>query len=203
MKCWKFWVRVVAVLMALLLVYVLFMAMRIYRFGNVDEREEADVDAIVVLGASAWGNVPSPVLAERVRHGIWLYENGYADVIIFTGGYCIGCEYSEAFVAREYALRQGVDIDDIFIEELSTNTEGNMYYVSKILEEEGLESAIIVSDPIHMSRAMLVAKRHGIDAYSSPTPTTKYETFDTQLPFLMREVIFYTGYRVMSFFGIR
>lgn len=51
-----------------------------------------------------------------------------------------------------------------------------------------------------MKRAMLMAKDCGIEAYSSPTPTTRYRTLRSKLPFLAREEFFYIGYRLVRIF---
>jgi uncharacterized SAM-binding protein YcdF (DUF218 family) len=40
------------------------------------------------------------------------------------------------------------------------------------MSEQGFNTALIVSDPLHMKRAMLYVNNLGITAYSSPTPTT-------------------------------
>ena len=58
-----------------------------------------------------------------------------------------------------------------------------------------LETAVIVSDPLHMKRAMLLAEDAGITAYSSPTPTTRYISMRTKIPFLARETFYYIGYQ--------
>ena len=50
---------------------------------------------------------------------------------------------------------------------------------------------IIVSDPLHMARALRAARRLGIDAVGSPTPSTRFRTFRTQREFLLREVYFF------------
>ena len=63
-----------------------------------------------------------------------------------------------------------------------------------------MDTAIIVSDPLHMKRAMLMAKDYGIEACSSPTPTTMYKSAKTQIPFLAREVFFYIGYSIVRVF---
>ena len=68
------------------------------------------------------------------------------------------------------------------------------------MDELSLRSAIIVSDPLHMKRAMLMASDYGIDACSSPTPTTMYRSLKTQIPFLAREEFFYLGYLVVRVF---
>ena len=89
----------------------------------------------------------------------------------------------------------GVPEEDIQMEETSTITQENLENAKRIMDENAYEKAIIVSDPLHMKRAMLLAKDTGMEAYSSPTPTTMYRSFRTKLPFLAREVLFYIGYR--------
>jgi len=200
-KLWKNLKKVLKIFGAMLLLitlYVGFIAVSIWRFGNMDERTQAD--AAIVLGAAAWHNNPSPVFLERIRHGVWLYENGYVDYIIFTGGYGTGAEYSEAYVARNYALAAGIPLESILIEEYSRTTEGNFSYAMYLVQTYGIETVIIVSDPLHMMRAMRMAKDAGLTAYSSPTPTSMYQTLETQLPFLREEVVYYIGYQVTSIF---
>lgn len=63
------------------------------------------------------------------------------------------------------------------------------------MEQNGYDTAIIVSDPLHMKRALLLARDAGIKGYSSPTPTTRYQSLKTKMPFLAREVFFYVGYK--------
>ena len=170
----------------------------IVSYGRKDEKQPCD--AIVVLGASSWNGQVSPVFRERINHGIWLYENGYADYIIFTGGYGEGSSVSESGAAKIYALSQGVPEDVIFIEEKSRITEENMKYAKEIMDEHSWETVILVSDPLHMKRAMLMANDYGITAYSSPTPTSMYRSAKTQLPFLGREVFFYIEHSVVRLF---
>lgn len=182
----------------LLAMYILINAMAICTYGEKDETRRAD--AAIVLGAGVDGERPSEVFRERINHGIWLYENGYVDTLIMTGGYGEGAVCSEAAAARAYAVEQGVSADDILIEEKSRITQENMYYARQVMEEQGLKSALIVSDPLHMKRAMLMAGDYGLEAYSSPTPTTRFISARTKLPFLARELFFYTGYRVYRLF---
>ena len=63
------------------------------------------------------------------------------------------------------------------------------------MEENGYETAAIVSDPLHMKRAMLLAKDSGIVAISSPTKSSAYKTLKTKIPFVAREAFFYIGYK--------
>jgi len=195
---WRIIFKMAGLLILLILAYIGLTAVRIWQFGQIDERTQAD--AIMVLGAAAWHDTPSPVFAERIRHGIWLYENGYADFLIFTGGYGTGAEYSEAHVARDYALAAGVPETSILIEEYSRTTIDHFSYAMYLIEEYQIDEVILVSDPFHMRRAVKMASDAGLIAYSSPTPTSRYRTLRTQLPFLRQEVTHYIYYRITSIF---
>lgn len=64
------------------------------------------------------------------------------------------------------------------------------------MREHGLKSAIIVSDPLHMKRALMMAEGLEIDAVSSPTPTTRYRSLQSKLGFLFRELYFFHHYLI-------
>lgn len=187
---------IVLSLVTLLVVGVLCVAVDIWLYGSVDET--TDVDTIIVLGAGVDGEEPSPVFRERIEHALWLYEHGYATTIIFTGGVPEGGERSDASVARDYAIESGIPPQDIFVEESSTITQENISNAAEIMASNNLHSALVVSDPLHMRRAMLMAEDSGLRAFSSPTPTTMYKTPGTQVPFLAREVFFYIGYLLVG-----
>lgn len=170
----------------------------ICNYAKRDEKQTADV--AIVLGAGTNGNEVSPVFRERLNHGIWLYENGYVKKIILTGGYGKGNSKSDAAIAMEYVISQGVPKNNILLEEQSTITEENIENAKDIMNAEAYETAIIISDPFHMKRAMLMAEDYGIKAYSSPTPTSKYVSLKTKIPFLARETFFYIGYRFVRLF---
>ncbi len=158
----------------------------------VGGRDQAGpADAIVVLGAAAYDTRPSPVFTERIRHGIALHERGFAPMLVFTGGYGSGARFSESQVARTYALRHGVREDAILIETLSRTTYQNLAQARDVLSDHGLQRVIVVSDPLHMARALRLCRRLGIDALGSPTPSSRFRSFRTQWRFLAREVYFF------------
>jgi uncharacterized SAM-binding protein YcdF (DUF218 family) len=160
--------------------------------------QAATADAIVVLGAAAYDTRPSPVFTERIRHGIDLYERGYAPTLVFTGGYGNGARFSESQVARTFALRAGVPDEAILIETLSRTTRQNLSRSRDLLSERGLQRVIVVSDPLHMARALRLCRELGIDALGSPTPSSRFRTFRTQWRFLAREVYFFHRDLVVS-----
>lgn len=158
----------------------------------VGQRDQAGMaDVIIVLGAAAYDARPSPVFQERIRHGLDLYRMGHAPTLLFTGGYGTGARYAESQVARRYAMRQGIPESAILIEVSSRTTLQNLEQARTLMRERGLQRAIIVSDPLHMARALRLCRQLGIEAIGSPTPSTRFRTIQTQWRFLLQEVYFF------------
>lgn len=174
--------------------WVAFVLARIVYFASVDDAVRAD--AIVVLGAAAYGEVPSPVLRARVDHGITLLRRGLARKLVFTGGVGPSDTLSEAEVARRYALRAGVAEDDILVETRSTMTFGNLAEAQRVMTAHGLRTAILVSDPFHLYRARTMSHALHFHVVTSPTPTSVFRTWRTKLPFLLRELVYFHLYLI-------
>lgn len=181
---------------AILLLFIAYTAYSIWSYSS--KAQLVKTDAAIVLGAAAWNDEPSPVLRERINHAIWLYKSNYVEKIIFTGGKGDGDTYAESEVARDYAIKNEVNPEHILIEMKSKITEENLKYAYSVAADANLKSFTIVSDPLHMKRAMLIADDLGMNAYSSPTPSSVYKTMNSKFPFLMRELFFYIGYIVTS-----
>ena len=194
-KMYLLFLFILSVLIAVCLIAV---ASDIVNYGKRDEKAPSDV--AIVLGAATTNGEVSPVYRERINHAIWLYENGYVDYLILTGGFGDGNSVSDSAAAKNYAISRGIPENVIFIEEASTITEENLEQAKIIMDNNSLNTAILVSDPLHMKRAMRMADDYGIDALTSPTPTSMYRSLKTKLPFLLREEFFYIGYLIVSIF---
>ena len=179
--------------LAAAVIYVTVHVISLISFSYKDEARPSDV--AIVLGAATTDGEVSPVYRERINHATLLYKAGTVRKIILTGGIGDDNTVSDSSAARAYAVSQGIPECDILIEEQSTITAENLKYAKQLMDEHGLKSALIVSDPLHMKRAMLLADDNGLDSYSSPTKTTMYRTVKTQIPFIIREAFFYIGYR--------
>lgn len=191
--------RWLALTFAILLVVAGITAVDIYTFSLEDDVQLADV--AIVLGAGTMGNQPPPVFAERINHAIELYKAGIVKKLLMTGGRGAN-GHSEGWVAQNYAVARGVKPEDILIEEVSRTTYENLVEAQKLMKHYDFANALIVSDPLHMRRSMVMASGLGIDAHSSPTPTTLYRSWQTQLPFLWRETYQLMGHRLADLFGI-
>lgn len=175
-----------------LLAWLVILGAAIWTYGARDRAVKSD--CAIVLGAAAYHARPSPVFEERIRHAIDLYKADMVGTIIFTGGYGDGAEYSESEVAAAYALRQGVPQDHILTEGRSRTTQQNLAEARLLMDARGLRTAILVSDPLHMRRAMWMARDLGIQAVSSPTPTSRYHSLKTKWRFLRRELHYWHVY---------
>jgi uncharacterized SAM-binding protein YcdF (DUF218 family) len=185
--------RTIAILFSIALVlWLAYVSITIWHFGQTDHATRSD--CIIVLGAAAQGANPSPVFEQRLRHGIDLFQRGVAPRLLFTGGFGDGKTHSEASVGAAYAQQQGIPRTALLLEEKSRTTKQNLEEALKVMKAHGLQSAIIVSDPLHMKRAMMMANDLGMQAHSSPTPTTMYRSFSSQGKFLTREVYFMHHY---------
>jgi uncharacterized SAM-binding protein YcdF (DUF218 family) len=129
-------------------------------------------DAIVVLGAAQYAGRPSPVLKARLDHAISLWKRGLARRLVLTGGLGTGDTISEAAVGRRYVMKAGVADSAILLENEGRTTSASLEAVAGIMAKERLERAILVSDPFHMLRLQIVAKRYGLESVTSPTRTS-------------------------------
>lgn len=156
-------------------------------------RDEQPSDAAIVLGAAIRNGKPTPVFEERLRHGIALYRRGVVPRLILTGGVG-GDVIAESEAAREFCLAAGVPDGAIWIETASRTTQQNLEQARRLMDAHVLRRALIVSDPLHMRRALTMARDLGMDAHPSPTPTTRYVGFTARAQFLLREGFFYARY---------
>jgi uncharacterized SAM-binding protein YcdF (DUF218 family) len=152
-----------AVLWVISIIAVLF-------YGRRQEVEKGD--AIVVLGAAQYSGRPSPVLQSRLDHAIALWKHGYAPLLVLTGGSGKGDATTEADVGRKYAMRKGVPDNDIVVENQGRSTIESLRTVAAMLKARNVKRTILVSDPFHMFRLTILAKRFGLEPHRAPTATS-------------------------------
>lgn len=139
-------------------------------FAARDQARRAD--AIVVLGAAQYSGRPSPVLRARVDHAIDLWRRNLAPTIVFTGGTGRGDTTSEAVVSARYAERRGVPERAILLESAGRTTNQSIRAVAAMLHARNEQSVLLVSDPFHMFRLWILARKNGLDGAMSPTRTS-------------------------------
>lgn len=197
MKQRKF-IILILILILILLFPIGGAAAEIWNYQSVDQRQQADV--AIILGAATYGDKVTPVFKERINHGITLYRDGYVEKLIFTGGKTKNNALSEAAIAMQYAIEQGIPENDLLLEETSTVTTENLANAKEIMDSNEYVTAVLISDPLHMKRAEYLAEQIGLEVFLSPTPTSMYQSLYTKVPFLIRETILFIGYQMFYFF---
>ena len=154
-------------------------------------REEAQrADAIVVLGAAQYEGRPSPVLKARLDHAAALWTRGLAPRMIVTGGRGIGDTTSEAAVGMHYLVQHGVPAESIAMDIEGLTTSQSMLAVRRVMGSEAYPAVILVSDPFHMLRLAILARRLHMIPLLSPTRTSPISTRPgQQLRYVLAESI--------------
>lgn len=135
-------------------------------FGNTDYRQRAD--AIVVFGARAYADgTPSQALADRVRAGVELYEEGLAPKLIFSGGPGDGA-VDEPEAMRRTAVSMGVRDEDILLDPQGLNTQATVANTLPIFQRTGARRVLAVSHFYHLPRVKMAYQRAGVEVYTVP-----------------------------------
>lgn len=152
---------------ALVVGYVAVTFVQVWWASRQDRARAAD--AIVVLGAAQYNCRPSPVLEQRLDHVLDLYEQGVADRIVVTGGKQAGDQCTEAEASDTYLTDHGVPESAVRSEDAGSNTWESLAAAARILREEGLHRAVLVTSGYHALRAEAVAGELGLEASVSPS----------------------------------
>lgn len=121
------------------------------------------IDAIAVLGAQVMASgAAGPAIRRRLMHGVALWRDGRARYLLLSGGGGGGLP-AEAAVMADLARAAGVSEACLVIEDASRNTFENAVYCHRIMRRRGWRRLIVVTDGFHLTRALYVFRRLGID----------------------------------------
>jgi uncharacterized SAM-binding protein YcdF (DUF218 family) len=170
--------RVVGLLLIISLVYGCVNVAQVWWVGKSDQARS--VDAIVVLGVAQYDGRPSPQLQARLDHALALWQEGLSPLVITTGGNQPGDRFTEAETSANYLIEGSIDgllvvavpAESIVQENSGSTTRESLIAVRNIMQDRGLHSVLIVTDPYHSLRSRLIAQDLGLVAYISPTRTS-------------------------------
>ncbi len=187
--------RIVAALVVAVGLIVGVTAVNIWWTARQDERPVSD--AIVVLGSAQYNGTPSPIFEARLDHALDLYNAGVSPMIITVGGRQAGDLFTEAEAGLLWLAREGVPEEAMRAIPDGTDTLKSMQAVASLFDEQGLSTAVVVTDPWHALRATRMAQDAGIVASSSPTRQgPAVQTRSTQFRYIARETAAYLFYRL-------
>lgn len=144
---------IILILLSLIYFFLLFNVV-----SNANTYYPEKSDAIIVLGYSLEnGETPSDYLTSRMETSLSLYNEGYAENIIVTGGKGPTDNIPVSVAMRKWFIDNNVPRDAIYHDTMSNNTYENFVFAKEICVENGFESVIIVTNDFHMYRSMTIA----------------------------------------------
>lgn len=141
-------------------------------------------EIIVVLGAAARGDVPSPVLERRLALAARLFQDGKAERVLVSGKreppY-----YDETRAMRRWLEDHGVPAERIVEDPLGYRTYETF---RRARDEYGVERCLVVTNRFHIERSVFLARRLGIDARGVPTDDADFSR-SARLKWAAREAL--------------
>ncbi len=122
-------------------------------------------DFAIVLGASVHGDTLSDALHERMMKGLELQRSGVVDKVLISGD---GTDqwYNETAAMERFALRNNMPREHLYIDQEGYNTLASLARAKNVFE---VNSAYVISQDYHLTRAVWIARSYGIDAHGLPS----------------------------------
>jgi len=120
----------------------------------------ADRVAIVFGAGLRRDGGPTAVLRDRVQTAVQLYFDGKVEKLLMSGDNSV-VNYNEPGAMRQYALDLGVPDEAIVLDYAGRRTYDTCYRARHIF---GVESAILVTQKFHLSRALFTCNALGVKA---------------------------------------
>ena len=109
----------------------------------------------------------------RLNMASELYNAGYAPYIIVSGAQGEDEPTTEARYMADYLTNKGVPKENILLEEAAVSTYENFLFSKAIMDQQGFENAIIVSNDYHCYRCGKMAELVGISFQIQPVQKPK------------------------------
>lgn len=140
--------------------------------------------AAVVLGAAQYNGEPSGALKGRLDRAAELYTDDRVELVVVTGGGQADDITTEAKTGYDY-LRDTASIpdEDLRLEVDGASTYQSLAAAARFLADEGIDDVILVTDPYHAKRSILIADEVGLVAEVAPTDSS------TSFGRLLRETV--------------
>ena len=163
------WIRVLLVLVAAgVLCFAALFGAVIY--GSYDHIQ-GEPQVMVILGCQVKNDGPSQLLRDRLDEALTYLDDHPDLTVVVSGGQGPDEPSTEARAMADYLMEEGVEEDQILLEDQSHNTVQNFRYTAQLLEEQGYDlentQVLVVSNGFHLTRARMLAERTGFEEVST------------------------------------
>ena len=181
------WFRFIYLFLSMSIFYIIFIMVMytLTSWLNLININTKKLNYIVVLGAGLLGKKVTPLLASRINRGIEIYHKNPDSKLIMSGGQGPDEEIPESHAMAAYAEEHGVPKSDIIIEDRSKTTNQNLKFSHQLMKPNS--TFCIVTNSYHVYRALVLAKRQGLQCIGYGAKTKWYFTLNA----FIREFIAY------------
>lgn len=132
----------------------------IHSWGRVYSPENTPQERVaIVFGAGLWQDgSPTPVLQDRIQTAADLYFQNNIEKMLMSGDNRF-VDYDEPTAMKNYAIELGVPEEAIVLDFAGRRTYDTCYRAKAIF---GLNSAILVTQEFHLSRALYLCDALGV-----------------------------------------
>lgn len=170
---------VLGVLLCFFLILVLYTKSRILPFDKVPYCQYT-----LVLGAGLEkNNLPTDILADRVKTAVNLFKSKKTDVLILSGS-SNSQNYSEPASMKIMAESLGVKASNLIMDDQGKSTFDSCLNLSNI---SGVNKITIITQKFHLPRAIFLAEAMDYKVNGIPASLYKFSTYKTAYWYL-REV---------------
>jgi uncharacterized SAM-binding protein YcdF (DUF218 family) len=99
-------------------------------------------------------------------------------------------------VGRQFCISHGVPAAATLPDARSRTTWQNLQEAKALMAGHNIHTALLVSDPLHMRRAMVMARDLGLHALPAATTSSRFRSSTARGKFLWRETWLYLAYVV-------
>lgn len=140
---------------------------------------------VTVLGCRVKGTVPTRALISRCKAAYDYLIKNKNSVAVLSGGKGPDEDISEAECMYRILTEKGIVKTRLYIEDASTSTEENLKFSSVVIDKNNLSKEIIIcTSEYHIYRALMIAKKAGINATGLPAHSMRI----LRIPAFTREV---------------
>lgn len=123
-----------------------------------------NIDTMIILGAKVNEDGVSKTLKLRLDKALEYYKKNKDIDIIVSGGQGKDEVTTEALAMKNYLVENGVNEENIILEDKATTTLENIIFSKEIMEDLNLGNrALIVTSDYHLFRGRFIASILGID----------------------------------------
>ena len=154
-----FYVLLIVAFLLLIIIRILFLILAHPRTFELNNAPAADIAIIFGAGLRRDGT-PTPVLRDRVKAGVELYNEGKVKKLLMSGD-SQHDGYNEPAAMAAYAQELGIPSGDLIIDDGGKSTYDSCMRAKQVFN---LDNVILVTQSFHLPRALFICTQLGMNA---------------------------------------